>query len=321
MTKDPVPKKFKKNRGAIESPTDLRDIILGVDVQLIPDPNCPSWEIGFDNEVKYGRLKREHQGSSYSCTGQGTSKYVEMLNLIETKAFTDLSAKFIYSQIFLTWTNGAYIRDAMLIPVNQGVAEENIVPSYDNGKNPTEAFMEDKSLLSPDAFKNAEKYKAKKLVFISVSDPLTENDWENLRQVIWQYGGFVSGYNGHCMYASAYGLIAGKRYIKFVNSYGEGSDQIYYGDVRLYDISALIDLPNPPDKIYMAKLYRDPNNTFEIYALNNGKRSHITNKYSLDQGTLLGNWIYNSGDEIPICPITLWEQTQEIGETVFSPKD
>ena len=95
--KNPIPLKYRfiANKGAKRQPTDYRDIVLG-DIPFTPDPKASSWEVGFDNEVKYGKMKREHQGSSLSCTGQGVSNYAQMLNMIETKRYIDLSARFIY---------------------------------------------------------------------------------------------------------------------------------------------------------------------------------------------------------------------------------
>ena len=89
-----------RHKGAIPQPRDFRDIVLG-DIDFVHDPKCPSWEKGFDNEVKYGRLKRNHQGSSLSCVGQGWSKHAEMLDKIEKANGTRLSARYIYSQILI----------------------------------------------------------------------------------------------------------------------------------------------------------------------------------------------------------------------------
>ena len=46
--------------GCPEQPRDGRDIVLG-DIPYVPDPNCPTYEQGFSNEDKHGKLKREHQ--------------------------------------------------------------------------------------------------------------------------------------------------------------------------------------------------------------------------------------------------------------------
>jgi hypothetical protein len=251
MTKNPIPLKYRKGyNGCKKNPKDGRDIVLG-DISYTPDPNAPSFEEGFDNEAKYGKLKREHQDGSLSCTAQGASKYAEMLNLIETHDKIDLSARFIYSQIYLP-QGGSYIREAMKIIVNQGIALEKDVPSY-MPEPPTEEFMRRKDGVE-EAKENAKTYQAKKFVWLD-ADKVNED----MRQIIWQYGGFVSGYRSHCMYCSAYGMKNGKKFIKFVNSYGEGSDIYIYEDEpnELYDITFLIYLPNPPNKINMLKIIGD----------------------------------------------------------------
>lgn len=250
--------------GAIESPKDSRRILVG-EIDYVPDPQAPSWEAGYNIELRYGRLKREHQGSSSSCVGQGWSKYVEMKNLIrnlqnKTPLYVDISAKGIYSQIYILPNGGAYIIDGAKIVVKSGAPEEVLVPSYINGLPPNEEFMRDKSWMqNAQIIKNAEKYDAEKFVWLPTSWPLTEADWEHMRQMIWQerFSGFVSGYSGHCMYASAYGMKNGKRFINFINSYGEGTDLIYQGDVPLYDVTSLVFLQNPPDKINMKKIIGD----------------------------------------------------------------
>jgi hypothetical protein len=246
--KNPIPfiyRLFRKYKGCIPNKPDSRDIVLGA-TAYTPDPNCPSWEQGFNNEVKYGTLKREHQGSSSSCVGQGWSKYLEMINLIEEKQVDDLSARDVYSQIFLP-EGGAYIRDGAKVAVNKGVCEEGYLSSYIDGKPPTEPFMRLRSDIGTGYDSNRVLYQAKRFVYLETNkNLLTNEDWENIRQVIWQYGGFVSGYNRHCMYVSEYLIRNGKKTIKFINSYGNGSD-IYYseGDVYpLYDITFLVDMPN-----------------------------------------------------------------------------
>ncbi|KKL44753.1 hypothetical protein LCGC14_2362490, partial [marine sediment metagenome] len=217
--KHPIPLRYRLRKGGCpKQPDDFRDIKLG-DTPYVPDPNCPSWEQGFDNEITHDRLKREHQGSSLSCVGQGWSKYLEMLNLIE-EGLVDLSARDIYSQIYLP-QGGAYIRDGAKIAVNKGNCLETLLTSYQNENPPTEAFMRLRSDATPQTIADALTYRSKKFVYLDTSYPLTDEDWENIRQVIWQFGGFVSGYKRHCMYVSGYYLKNGKKTIRFINSYGE----------------------------------------------------------------------------------------------------
>ena len=270
----PVPEQYTKNYyGCRPNPKDdhdvqLEDIALGG--AYYPDPHCPTYEQGFDNEEKYGRLIRDHQGSSLSCVGNGWSKYEEMLNLIEmiknyvrihnrrpskeeiVAMLINLSAKDIYSQIFLP-QGGAYIRSGAKIVVKPGVCEESFISSYPektryNTGNPDENFMRERKQ-TPESKSNALIYKAKLFVKLPTSYPMTEQNWEDARQIIWQFGGFVSGFNHHCSYYLAYGMKNGLRYIKYLNSYGKdfGEDGIgkwFERDGRLFNITFLVDKPN-----------------------------------------------------------------------------
>lgn len=287
--KNPIPyiyRLFKKYKGCPEQPHDFRDItvedVLGSGA-YVPDPNAPSWENGFDNEVKYGKLKREHQGSSLSCVGQGWSKYLEMINLMEEKHIDDLSARNIYSQIYLP-EGGAYIREGSLIAVGKGCCEEGLCSSYENGNYPTEQFM--RLQCDESSVTNALTYKSKKSVYLMTDrNKMTNQNWEDIRQCIWQFGGFVSGYNEHCMYASTYGLVGGKKAVKFVNSYGDGSDRWWIdGDsYPLYDITFLIDEPNPPSKIFMLKIYGDKKTNKQYLVGKDGFYRWIYNPTLLDE--------------------------------------
>ena len=244
--------------GCLPNPKDARDIVFGDIPEVFKaDPSAPSWEQGYSVEKTFGKLKREHQGSSSSCVGQGWSKYLEMLELVENKKITDLSAKFVYRQIFQS-NGGAYIRDGAKLAVGQGDCEEKLCLSYDNGKNPSEEFMRSGNIIQS-MKDNALTFQSKKFVNLPVSFPLTNEDWENMKQLIWQYHGFVAGYSGHCQYFCKYGLTPeGKKYVGTIGSYGEGSDMQYSEFIvnrgaRIFDITSLVDLPNPPNKINRPK--------------------------------------------------------------------
>lgn len=260
MTKNPVPLKYRflrKYNGCPKQPEDWRDIKLG-DISFVHDPNCPSFEQGFEVESRIGKLKRDNQGSSLTCTWQATSKYGEALDLVENKELPDFSGKGWYP-LFKLKDGGAYIRDAIAHAVDLGFPLEADIPSYmEGGKLPDETFMSVK-VDSPEIRERAAVYKCKRYVFIDTQFPLTDEDWENIRQVIWQFNGFISGYRRHCLYAVGFLMLNGRRTIHFANSYGEGSD-LYYseGDQNeLYDITALVDLPNAPDKINMLRIIAD----------------------------------------------------------------
>lgn len=286
--KNPIPKQFRlRYAGCKKQKKDARDILMS-DITFTPDPLVPSWEQGFDVEKAYGIIRREHQGPSLSCVGQAWSKYLEIINLVEEKKFTDLSAKDIYSQIAVG-SGGAYIRDGAKLAVGKGICEEEDISSYQDGNPPTEPFMRLKEQ-TDETRENALRYRSR--YFIHLDIPLniwknpTDEGWENMRQIIWQYHGFVSGYKKHCMFCSAYGLKNGKKFIKFINSYGEGSDHIYTGYFNyreLYDATFVADLPNPPDKIFMLKLIKEKNKS-AIYCLMDGEPYYIATMKILEAG-------------------------------------
>ena len=227
-----------------------------------------------------------------SCVGQGWSKYLEMLNLIETKENTDLSAKSIYSNIALL-DGGAYIREGAKFSVNTGCGLESVIPSYNSPTATTEAFMRDKSWITDKVIDDMAIFRSKKFVYVDTLFPFTDKDWENMRQVIWQFGGFVSGWSGHCVYAEGFGEKDGKKFIHFINSYGEGSDWYlwegktdykYYNanKYKLYDITFLLDLPNPPSKINMLKIIGDTRDKKQYIVGADKKLRHIFNSVILD---------------------------------------
>jgi len=75
------------------------------------------------------KIPVKNQGSSSSCTGQGFSYYLSVLNMIETGEWVEISARDIYAYIHLSG-GGAYLREALKLACNRGVATEDLVPCY-----------------------------------------------------------------------------------------------------------------------------------------------------------------------------------------------
>jgi hypothetical protein len=258
---------------------DSRDIVFG-DIPFEADEKAPSWEQGYNVEAAYGvHLKREHQGSSLSCVGQGWSKYLEMLNVVETGQWVDLSAKDIYSQIFLPG-GGANIRNGGKICVGKGNCRETLIPSYNNGNPPDEAFMEQKEQTA-ESQKDALIFESLKFVeMINYTSAPSTSQWEIMRQTIYQYHGFVAGYSGHCQYFVGYGIKNNKPFVSTIGSYGEGSDMIYQGEYPIFNITALVDLPNPPNKIMLNKSVKKKDGS-EIYLIgSDGYARHISDMHT-----------------------------------------
>lgn len=88
------------------------------------------WDAGFDVAENLGLIiKVDDQGLSLSCVGQAFSKYAEILNFAETKKQVNISARDVYSRIFIPPTGGAYLRSGAALLARRGAAEEYLVPS------------------------------------------------------------------------------------------------------------------------------------------------------------------------------------------------
>ena len=112
---------INRNSGCLRDRVDLRD--YKVEDIMIFGAEAPDFTRGYDVEQKYGVLKYENQMVSFSCVGQAWAYYAEMLNLIETGEFTNLSARDVYSQIAI-YGVGAYLRDGGKILTRKGITEE-----------------------------------------------------------------------------------------------------------------------------------------------------------------------------------------------------
>lgn len=109
------------------------------------------WTTGFDIETIIGKMPVKDQNGSGSCGGQAWSYYAAAIEAANTKSFEERSSKYIYSQTFYPNGGGSTGRDNAEIYINQGVARESVLTSYDNGKPPSEAFMERPQDITPEA--------------------------------------------------------------------------------------------------------------------------------------------------------------------------
>lgn len=75
------------------------------------------------------KIPVKNQGASSSCTGQGLSYYLSVLNMIETGEWVEISARDIYAYIHLE-SGGAYLREALKLACGRGIATEDLVPCY-----------------------------------------------------------------------------------------------------------------------------------------------------------------------------------------------
>lgn len=283
-----------QNPGGVPDPTDLRDFEYEKIRDIILGAPSIDWDAGYTIPQTEG-IKVEDQDGSSSCVGQSWSKYAEVLEKIENTGFTDLSAKYIYSQIFLQ-QSGAYIRDGAKLVVNQGVAPEHALPSYPA----TEADMRRVSDITEGTQAQARVYRAK-----SYASIWHKNKIDTFAEVIQQNNGCVTGVYGegagwqtayvsppttnntwgHAVYCVGYFKKDGKKYIKFINSWGTSWGDSGYGYLGedyfndfVFSAWTLVDLPNHDkvnnkvmvDKellqlIYNGIFHRDPDPLAETY--------------------------------------------------------
>lgn len=181
-------KKQKFGTGALEDQLDLRDYKFDEIAAAAP---AVDWDKGYDVEKEANiKIPIKNQNGSSSCVGQGWSYYIAILNAIEIGSYNEVSAKAIYSQIALP-QGGAYIKSGGKLTVDWGSVMENIVPSYDNGKSPTENFVKDLSWRSEEINKTAKILQAKEYRVISNKDNM-----DNFAVAIRDNYGVVGGLRG-----------------------------------------------------------------------------------------------------------------------------
>lgn len=166
----------KLGKGAVKTPKAVRDMHF----RIMP-MGAPVIDWANPYKVAVTPTQRDQNGSS-SCTGQATAYYSEVLNKLKNQKDERYSARYIYSQASLGFNQGAYIWKAMSIPLN-GIASLASVPEGDS----SETIMTDRTL-NPVAVIEATpgKYAV-----------IPRSNIDQMAQVIKDFGGFVTGFNGH----------------------------------------------------------------------------------------------------------------------------
>ena len=221
------------NPGLIPDKVDARDFL----VSDILGASQVDWEKGYSvfETLKIPVPVKDQNGSS-SCTGQGSAQQYRVKNQATTSEDKDFSPKFIYSQIAFP-QGGAQLRDAMKVMADMGVSLEATVPSLDNGKPPSEAFMTDLSWKTEQVLKEAKAFDKFNYRMI----PGGTSDIDLFADAIQKFGGILMGFTGsnngwckplisvpskddrtwgHAVYGCAYGMYEGKKCVFTPNSWG-----------------------------------------------------------------------------------------------------
>jgi len=259
----PIDKK-QFGTGAIKDKIDIRDKIYD-GIAMASEPF--DWVKGYDIEaVIDNKLPFKNQDGSSSCVGQGWSYYLGVLDTIENGIYNEVSAKSVYSQIFVDG-GGAQIRDGGKLAVNWGAVSEALVVSYDKGNPPNEEFMEETDWKSSFMDMTAKKLGAKEyrmILGITI---------ETIAQGIRDNYGVVGGVNGanngtwntlepkptskdwgHCLYFGKAGIDEKGKYIATPNSWGNRFNgewqklrEEWFTEQYMFNPWLLIDRPNYMD--------------------------------------------------------------------------
>ena len=176
-------------KGCVIDTRDPRDIEYR---QVMGAPKPFDWVAGFDVEKHLGiTIKIKDQSQSESCVGQGNSYLAATVNAGITGVYDEISAKAIYSQIFIPNGGGAQIRDGVALTTTFGELLEKIVSSHKSDGSVDEAFMEDTSWITA-----AIVIMAKNLITKSYASVMTYT-MEAWAQAIRDNNGVVAGVTGN----------------------------------------------------------------------------------------------------------------------------
>jgi hypothetical protein len=282
-------------KGAIATPDEIKSDQFRL--AAVP-PMIVDWSVPF--RVPAALVQKNQDGSS-SCTAQATNYYCQVLNQINHGVSEIYSSRWIYSQTNLGYGQGSYIWKAMSIPIKLGAASLNSVPEEDS----TESEMIDSS----DNIHAILEARTDKYAVI----PHAGQGIDYLCQIIKDYNGFVTGFNGwdgmfdstgmvidwsksawgHGVYVCGYEMHEGKKCLVFKNSWGSQwgdggfgyfpEDFISSGmmfDAYVYAVIEDIDPTSMNNRFVRAEK--------DVWLVRNGQRSLVYNALAFN--LISGEW-------------------------------
>jgi hypothetical protein len=219
------------NPGGVKDRIDLRDYQW----KEVGFGSAPfDWDKGFDIESELlQKIPVKDQNGSFSCGGQAWATYASVLEASFTGTLEERSAKYIYAQTYAP-AGGSYGRDNADLFVKQGVSRETLVPSYEKGLPPSEAFMTRGQDITEEARIDAKSDKS--FSYANVTPNI-----DSVAQAIRDNNGLILGVDGqnngtwtssfpkppsttewrHWIYAGKAKVIDGTKYIGALNSWGD----------------------------------------------------------------------------------------------------
>ena len=168
----------------------------------------------------------------HNCGGQSLASYMSVLEKVQTGVFSEKSAKDPYSQIYEPG-GGVAPRNLMNIAVKKGVCREIIIPSYNQGFPPNEAFMEkrDQTSISIQDASNSQgqNYASVKVNIDTIAQAVRDNHGCLITLGGEDNGTWRSEFPlppvkeewAHFVYVGGACLRNGKKYLKILNSWGK----------------------------------------------------------------------------------------------------
>lgn len=109
------------------------------------------------NTKKLKSFPIQNQDGSLSCVSQAVAKILAMHEVLEGRDYVQLCPKPIYDARENYPDGGMWLPNALSIGCSQGTCEEKLLPCDSQG----EAFMNDKSLITPTILESAKQYRGK----------------------------------------------------------------------------------------------------------------------------------------------------------------
>jgi len=282
------------NPGAKPRSLDARDVPFSA---LIPKAYTIDWTHGYDVLKALGYdMPVKNQNGSLSCVGQASAYLAQIQEFVETKNHVELSAKDIYSRIYIGPEGGAYGYKGLSAITARGIAQDTLVPSNEGGQPPSEAYMRLRDD-SDTVTKNALIRKARGYAYIDMSNPdeLAYAIQQNHGAVFGALGdneGWQTGYPvppksatpwGHFLVLTGFKEISGKKMFWGLNSWGEswGVNGFYFITEEYltggwaFNAMTLADLPNNRQEIINMKRIIKLVDSQDVYVVEGGRKMKV----------------------------------------------
>ncbi len=228
---------YRPKQGLRQDPPDTRDFLYR-DLFGAGEVPPADWETGFSAYDQTGLAPLLYdQGQSFSCVAQATAAHLRLWHKRLTDQDVDFSRHFIYSQISAGLNAGASLRDGVQLVATIGDCPESTVPSYEQGRPPSEEYMYSQAWMSEAVFDEARRFDQ----FSYRVVPGQTTDIDLFAHAIRNNCGIVGGFTGttqgwllplvrwpqvgeqrwsHAVFLSGFGMYEGKRCLFTKNSWG-----------------------------------------------------------------------------------------------------